>query len=819
LFCIGSHLSFFSLVQRCHRQRSSKMRSFLLCLESQLIYVSSRRVRRSNEHSRNGGRFCPTRKISPGQRTRLRTYPFEKPKPKRSQVTSPVLRGLIRALIWTSVFAVTLAIHVAAQSNAEDQQSQANPPADQSVPNQQDAAKCALMTKSASAQSLCLLVQEIKREEPAVLPAPTPRRAPKTEVTHENNYAAPQNLPPSNKIQPDVTAVAPSEKSTQPNNQPPNLRARSTPISVAMKHDCPEFEDNPLMSQYPPIQRQGGSGFWRPPITDDFLVLEYNAGALETRWYDYRHPSWNHTGSLLTSPQKIYRNGEFLPIVYAKEKILIHVCGLHFTDIVTIATNSTGLPEGGLDIRGANPTTTVPTLTPALDSIQAIGATGQAATIGGLGFSATTPITTNLATGISNGTVMRSATGVTYTDANISASPQELALMMYAVRKNAIELSHTIKGEDLALHIKFRSLNPPDLTDRFLLQRPTSIDRIALEAVERYNQAYADDHNPDKKLDPAAFDRDLTNVQNLSTELTNFFGALSTQGYGSRAVALWNNYAILRAPLNMMEDHLRKKNCIQSTEAQATQAAADQAAEAYSAASIAELVAINKAKAAKDGTPEKDALQKVQADKHAATEKARTKLKSAEEDAAKKTDSTTPSNQDINCDDWETKNNRDFLREYRERLFHLAESDPSTAYEVMRWRPTQMFEDLGELRGEIDFVTTVVGRLYEEINTWNENPYAEQSDFVTPISGNALERISISVQHGYVPFTLSSYALSTAPTVTTPPAPTTNTAATTSIPAHTVKTVMVEVHRRVNLNLIGGVMNIKVPNSTYAVQQ
>jgi hypothetical protein len=597
-----------------------------------------------------------------------------------------------------------------------------------------------------------------------------------------------------------------------PSGQQRKPRKPNNLIYMPTQSDCPVFDDD-AMSQRPPIQRETGTRFWRPSITDDFIVLEYNADSLQTRWYDYRHSSWGGSSSDLEHPHGILRNGTFLPIVYAKEKMLVHVCGLHFTDIVTVSTNPIGLPEAGLDIRGATPTTSVPTLGPALDSIQAIGATGQAATIGGLGFGTTPAITSTVATGVTPGTVQRGPNGLTYNDASISASPEQLALMMFGLKKNALDLSSNLERGDYLLNVL---VSPSDFSDDFLSQPATSINRIALEATERYNQTHRDRFDPVDKYNPAAFDWNITNVQNLSVELTNFFGALSAQGYGARAVALWTNYGVLRAPVDMMEGRLRHRNCIPPTEAPAAQVAADQAAETYIQASIVEGEAYNKLKAAKDAS-ERVALKKAYDAKHQATQDAQKKMEAARDGAVQKNNSRMRSDQPINCDDWESKNYQDFLKEYWKYLRELEHRDPSRD-QLEHWSPVDMFVDIGDLRQTIITIRGIISDLYAQVNLWNENPYAEQSDFITPVSGNALERISISVQHGYVPFTLSSYALSTAPTVTTPPAPTITTAASTSAPAHTVKTVL-EVHRRVNLNLIGGVMDIRVPTASYAVQQ
>jgi len=86
-------------------------------------------------------------------------------------------------------------------------------------------------------------------------------------------------------------------------------------------------------------------------------------------------------------------------------------------------------------------------------------------------------------------------------------------------------------------------------------------------------------------------------------------------------------------------------------------------------------------------------------------------------------------------------------------------------------------------------------------------------DLLTPPNNNTLLRVSIVVQRSYTPFTLTNNPSSTAPVA---PITASSAAATTSTPAHTVKTILVEVHRLANFNLAGGVMVIHVPTTTYS---
>jgi hypothetical protein len=346
----------------------------------------------------------------------------------------------------------------------------------------------------------------------------------------------------------------------------------------------PSGQENPNNcpgEERPPISRIPGSTA-RRQVEGDYLVLEYNADpdSLQTRWYDYRQWYFKHNDPQWNNLDVAQRNGSFLPVVYAKEKILVHVCGLRFTDILTVTNNSTALPEGGADIRGGAVVTAVPTLAPALDSLQAIGATGEAATIGGLGFGATPALASAAVTGITNGTLQHTSSGLTYTDAAISASPQELALLMYALVKNSIQLTASINGD-------FRLTVDPAHADRFESYPPNQLNHVAVEAEQRFEEVTADSADSFRKNDAAEFDQDLTNVENLSSELTGFFSVLTSQGYGTRAVTLWNNYAILSGPLEMMakSNRTNKTNCIPKSEVDATQKAAEKKLNAVPAGS------------------------------------------------------------------------------------------------------------------------------------------------------------------------------------------------------------------------------------------
>jgi hypothetical protein len=132
-------------------------------------------------------------------------------------------------------------------------------------------------------------------------------------------------------------------------------------------------------------------------------------------------------------------------------------------------------------------------------------------------------------------------------------------------------------------------------------------------------------------------------------------------------------------------------------------------------------------------------------------------------------------------------------------------------------RLNELTEKLNALRGELREIDRETTDLYDKMNEWYFRSSVGQTDLLPPLTSNAFVRISIVVQRGYTPFTLANAGGTITPTVTTNVLPTTTTAST-STPAHAVKTILVEVHRLANFNLMGGVMFIHIPTASYAVQ-
>lgn len=157
--------------------------------------------------------------------------------------------------------------------------------------------------------------------------------------------------------------------------------------------------DNPCPN--PPLALVNGTDV-RPRVEGDYLVIEYNARSLQTFWHDYHHR--------LEAPMRIDRNGSFIPVVYTKEKIAVHVCNLNFGDLLTVTTSPLGTPEGGADIRGTTPAP-IPSLTSTLDALQSGASTGGNTPVSSLGFAATAALGSTTVSGVSPGTLVYDEAG------------------------------------------------------------------------------------------------------------------------------------------------------------------------------------------------------------------------------------------------------------------------------------------------------------------------------------------------------------------------------------------------------------------------
>jgi hypothetical protein len=580
---------------------------------------------------------------------------------------------------------------------------------------------------------------------------------------------------------------------------------------------CPTFG-----SKAPPtsVGTAENSGH-RTEIQGDYLVIEYNAQSHDSFWYDYHH--FHDPGGRDEIANKISRNASFLPVVYSREKIAVHVCNLHFTDQVSVATNPLTVPEGGADIRGTTPATPLPALTNTLDTLQVESPSGLTVLRSGVGFGTTSPVGTLTVSGVAPGSVSLGSGTPIYTSAQITVSGAQLAQLLYAFRQNADDLVESIQQTETSP--SNRTLpGSLDAINKVLATLETKVTNDTASVSSYFHgssplppdsKASASEKDAYNKFVVAAgnygaFDEDVTAAQNLSAELTTLAGSLSAQGYGARAVTLQNNYEVFDGVMDFINLGLLQKNCSSVAAAAAPPAAK---APGLTALQVSQLTKSNLAELTNS---ELEAFSTAQI--QSLTETQLSELNANQLRAVMKPRTDAPPSQPYSpdppaCSAFEKGKFEGFHNSYVQELSKLGESNSDQFETDTRASRQRMFDELEALKAQLGQIDIHTQAVFEKLNNWYDLSAVEQTDLLTPVSNNALMHISIAVQRGYTPFTLTDNPSATAPAPSAAP----SSSSSAGAPAHTVKTVLIEVHRLANFNLAGGVMTIHVPTNSYSV--
>jgi hypothetical protein len=592
-------------------------------------------------------------------------------------------------------------------------------------------------------------------------------------------------------------------------------------VEAQTKGTCPL----PVGTQFPPNPPNPALSLadnktGRRQITGDYLVIEYDAYAHTTFWYDYHHtydPSKRDEYAY-----NIDRNAGFLPVVYTREKIAIHVCNLHFNDQLTVTTAPLPTPEGGADIRGATSTAPLTSLTSTFDALQTTASTGGMTPEAGLGFSTPGTLGTITVNGVTPTSLSTADSKLTFTNATVTVSGAQVAQYFVAFQRSAENLWQNIRAT------RAHPAAPPNLF-------PGSIDSILaqLKAIQAKVDGETSQLQPlmASSADPnhlptaalaeasnfAAFDEDVTAVQGLSAQLNSLAGALTTQAFGARAVALQNNYAVLRGVLDFAEQGLAQNNCKPRPP---TPGGSPNAPIKVSPLLGSQIGAMTPKDFSKLSPSE--LLQLTAAQVQGITGAQLGSLNKDQRDALLRPRdvSPQPGEDQPSCSQFEYQKFAIFISSFNQELDKLTYIDNSAidhATFLKNAAKTRMvmWDEISRLREEINDIDESTGKLFNTMNGWYAQSVVEQTDLLAPQNNNTVMRLAIEVQRGYTPFTLTANPTAVASTTTAVTTPTSS--ASTSTPPHAVKTILVEVHRLANFNLAGGVMTIHVPTATYSV--
>jgi hypothetical protein len=333
----------------------------------------------------------------------------------------------------------------------------------------------------------------------------------------------------------------------------------------------------------------------------------------------------------------------------------------------------------------------------------------------------------------------------------------------------------------------------------------------------------------------AAFDKDMVDIQNVNAQISTLASALSSQAFASNSLILLNNFSTLVGVLDLANLIRNPRYCQGIPPAlQPGKLGADDLKKLdltnLGSLTLSQVRGLDASKL--QGKAFQEQVRSIQA-------------------ALKILASSSPSGDEPLCSVFEQQKIADFWSSYNEQAGYLIgeiAADSETAKDNLNCkskgltdtledpyvpdpdpkaqdrfalftgcRMDELIEQLNLLRQRLKQIDTDTTELYDDMNEWYFRSSVEQTDLLPPLTSNAFMRISIVVQRGYTPFTLTSASGTITPIVTAN-VPASATAASSSTPAHAVKTILVEVHRMANFNLMGGVMFIRVPTASYAVQ-
>jgi hypothetical protein len=549
------------------------------------------------------------------------------------------------------------------------------------------------------------------------------------------------------------------------------------------------FEALPDTARYPDILASLGevhSGY-RPRISGDYFFILYDARRNKAGWYDYHDWLKLNAEEVALPPHEIPLSGwDFLPVVYSREKIAVHVCNLRISDSLSVTMAPTPLPENGADFRGVGPSTAV-ALAAAADTLLSPGATGVAAAPGSLGYSSSPALSAAGAAGYSAGVTTPGKPGTngtadtppSYTDASITIAPKQLADLIQLV----VHDSHSVLN-DVS---QFRAgLYPsPIIAPQGPL--PGSIDKVTSEAQTLLAQLPTiPDSSPvvesNPEYNPGEFNRFVDQTSALAVQLNALGTALGSASLGARAESIRTNFAALHGIVKLAEsveraDHALDvaagSSCTQGNvtiNALCTSVGQSQGAANCHPGTTALCESLSSAVTQCNAVPISAgavcaSVGQAQAAANCAATPKPAWCASLTQAVSLCTQSAAPDT--ASCKFFEEQTFHNFLTNY---CAEIGYQDTATH----QHQPACLNYGGGDANAAIDAVDALhdqlsqldstVGSIFRRMNDWYDSSRIDATDILTPAGSNADERINILIHRTYVPFTIvgSSQISSTA---------------------------------------------------------
>jgi hypothetical protein len=497
------------------------------------------------------------------------------------------------------------------------------------------------------------------------------------------------------------------------------------------------------------------------PCFDDLTEQTAHARGYNVLAYDAS------TGATKWFPQHKYLtvpdldHGPFLPVAWTKDQIMVEVCHLKFDSQVNVSLSYIAIPERGADIRGATATVTAPTITPGTitDALQNVtNSTNNA-------LAATLPLNSSPA-GLSANTivVMGSMKAGVYTGATIAETPADFAR---AVRAYDEEARATLKAiQDICF------IGQLEGRDQCKSEPPLDYDKAtgafgtlwSVMALARHVRSQIDDysHREDANSNVGTFDLSKAQAQQFSVVLAALDSAVTSANFPARIASLAANYRTINADIAALKDIEAidlKEHVSQTCE--------------YGSAPY----------------PQPGTVESTETDTKpkGTTKKAQTVQRTQ----------VSPTVQEERQDEYCAI--VAFESQYQNDLSQIDSDTVLT--------PSDLYAELAALRSDLQTLNQVANQSFAELNDWYARSSVVYTDALTPSTTNTGVRIGINALDMYVPFTLGFTASPGSASVSS----------SSGASGHFGSSTQLQIQRRANFNLVGGVIMIHVPTKNYSL--
>ena len=484
-----------------------------------------------------------------------------------------------------------------------------------------------------------------------------------------------------------------------------------------------------------------------------YNVLAYDASIGSTRWF----PQHKYLRAIELD------HGPFLPIAWTKDQIMVEVCHLKFDSQVNVSLSYIAIPERGADIRGATPTATAATITPGTttDALQNVSSSTNNA------LAATLPSTSS-PVGLSSNTIVVLGTmkaGV-YTGATIAETPADFAQAIRAYDKESratLEAIHDIcfigryNSQDLCI-----TAPPLDYeTAHGAFGTLWSVMALAVQLRDQIKRYSQEEH---AASNVGTFDLAKAQAQQFSVVLGALDSEITSANFPARLATLAANYRTIAADIAALRD-IKEMDLREHVSPTCPYVQGP-----YPPPGTETTIETDTTKGA---TKQSHTLQQTQA---------------------------SPTVQEERQDEYCSVDA--FEQQYNSDLSHI---DTNTLV-----RPGDLYGELAALRSGLQALNQVTNEGFAELNDWYGKSSVVYTDALTPSTTNTGVRIGINAMEMYVPFTL---AFSSSPTSASSSVASSGSGAT----GHFGSSTQLQIQRRANFNLVGGVLMIHVPTKNYSL--